>query len=400
MKIREAILYAAAASALGLGAALFWHTDTPEEKRKAAEAEIRLTPPANDGPGFDAFTVALLQAALQTQPSGNVLVAPDSTAALLGRLKELSGGGAREVLEALPLPEELTLTSAHIRELSLIFPDLTLPLCPGRETEPDIVPVPFHQAVADAFVAINKTVALYSENGLERTADGEIVSSDTSLLVFSGAAFQADWMQPVDRENTKPADFFNGNGGMPRVPMMSHRGTFRIACAENGEWEAVAFFLRNAVPEADSACMVAILPKESSARAFADKLSPAILGEICRQLYDAEPEPCTVEIPRLIYPPLIHDEHARFSQLGLGSLFMEESPLTELSKSSPLHIDRALQQCSVQLTESPGGMSRRGEPGSEAPPPVRLRFDRPFIWFIGNLTAPTPPYLMGIVEDL
>lgn len=398
MKIRETILYASAATLIGLLGSLVWQADTDEQKLKAFEESVRLTAPEQEETAYGAFSLRLLQATMQTQPGGNVLVTPNALAALLSRLKELSGGAAQEALNALPLPTEWTMSSVAIHELAFLFPDTTVPLCPGREMESDIIAMPFHRSVSDAFVSINKEIALYSANALEHTAGSETVSTDTRLMVFDGVAFQAAWSHTVDREDTLPGDFFNGSGGMPRVPMMCHRGEFRVARADNGAWEAVALFFRNSVQEGDTACMVAILPRESSARTFAaQNLTPAMLADIRNALYKAKPEPGLIELPRLIYPAVVQDMRATLSQLGLAGLFMEEAPFPKLSKQTPLHIDKALQQCSVQLTEAERPLKKEDK-AQEAS--VLLRFDRPFVWFIGKLTSPEQPYLMGVVEDL
>ncbi len=398
MKVKDTIFYVSVAIFIGLGGSLVWQTDTDEQKQRKFEENVRLTAPQHLQAPYGEFPLRLLRATMQAQPGGNVLVAPNAMAVLLKRLKDLSGGVSREALDTLPLPTEWTMSSVEIRELVLLFPEATVPLCPGRELEADIVPVPFRQSVSDAFIAINKEIALLSTNKLDRTAGSETVDAATSLMVFDGVAFRAAWSHTVDKEETLPGAFFNGSGGMPNVPMMSHSGKFRVARDKNGKWEAVALFFRNSVKEGDTACMVAVLPRENSARSFAARtLTPDMLAEIRCALYEATPEPCLIEMPRLIYPAVVQDAHAVFSLLGLGRLFMDEAPFPELSRQSPLHIDKALQQFSVQLTEE-GGTRQKSDMTEKLP--VRLRFDRPFVWFVGTLTSPEPPYLMGIVEDL
>lgn len=398
MKVKETIFYVAAAIFIGLGGSVVWQTDTDEQKLRKFEENVRLTAPEHPQAPYGEFPLRLLRAAMQTQQGGNVLVAPNAMAVLLNRLKDLGGGTRQENLEALSLPSEWTMSSVAIRELVLLFPDATVPLCPGLESETDIVPVPFRGSLSDAFIAINKKIALLSGNKLDRTAGSETVDAATSLMVFDGVAFQAAWTHSVDKEETLPGDFFNGSGGMPRVPMMCHRGEFRIAHGKNGEWEAVALFFRNRVKEGDTACMIAVLPRDSSARSFAaQKLTPDVLAEIRRALYEATPEPCLIEMPRLVYSAVVQDTRAIFSHLGLGHLFMDEAPFPALSKQSPLHIDKALQQFSVQLEETERPL-KKADKAEQLP--VRLRFDRPFVWLVGTLTSPEPPYLMGIVEDL
>lgn len=398
MKAKEITFYATAAIALGLAASLVWHTDSESQEKAKFEENVRLTAPEAQEKAYGDFSLRLLQATLQTGPGGNVLIAPNSMAAMLNRLKELCDDSHRKALDALALPQEWALTSADVRELALLFIDKDLPLRPGREIETDIIPTPFRKSLADAIVSINNAVSLYTENRLNRTVASETMGAETALMAVNGVAFKSEWIQPVSQAETQSQDFFNGNGGMPRVPMMRHCGAFRTARAANGEWEAVAFFFRNSAQNGDTACMVAILPREESARSFAGKtLTPTMLAEIRRALYEATPEPGIIEMPRLIYPPTVQDMHATLSHLGLGGLFMDEAPFPGLSEHSPLHIDQAAQQCSVQLMET-GTTPPKTAPAQDLP--VRLRFDRPFVWFVGNLTSPAEPYLMGVVEDL
>lgn len=50
-----------------------------------------------------------------------------------------------------------------------------------------------------------------------------------------------------------------------------------------------------------------------------------------------------------------------------------------------------LQKCRIPLAETDANF-----PDDVAD----VRFDKPFLWFIGPLSTPAPPYALGIVENM
>lgn len=374
----------------------------------------------------DPFSLKLLQAALRTD-RGNILLAPRPLAATLSDLRPLSTGKTAAALDALSLPRNNTPNDAHSSSttdaqapspsspepetVNVLFGDIGLDDTDAIRTD-SFIRIPFSTHPAESINLVNNILSEQTDGRISYVVTGDDINTNTRLLSITGANFTGEWLVPFSPQATKPADFFNANGGMPRVRMMTCRGSLRLARAEDGTWQAVALFLRRTTPRADSTCFVAILPRGDSARDFARHLTPERLTAIRTALAHATPVEATIDLPLLPLRPPAQNLRPLLRQLGLDNLFTPEAELLLKEGGKPVFLSAALQQCSVLLTET-------GKPTSptEAPhPPAAehsdtptenhpttgetLTFNRPFLWFIGDLTSPAPPWYLGIIENM
>jgi len=363
----------------------------------------------------DTFSLKLLQAALRTD-RGNILLAPRPLATTLSTLRPLSTGKTAAALDALSLPRDSasqasTISTPEPETVSVLFGDVALDDTDAARQD-SFIRIPFRTHPAESINLVNNILSEQTDGRISYVATGDDINTSTRLLSITGTSLTGEWLLPFSSRETKPADFFNANGGMPRVRMMTCRGSLRLARAEDGSWQAVALFLRRTSPRTNSTCFVAILPRGDSARDFARHLTPERLTTIRAALAHATPVEANIDLPRLPLRPPVQNLRPLLRQLGLGTLFTPEAELLIKEGEKPVFLSAALQQCTLLLTEigsteAPTATPR--PPASEhlnapsethLPPEETLTFNRPFLWFVGDLTSPAPPWYLGIIENM
>lgn len=403
MKVnKQTIITLAFAFLIGLGASYVWYAPEDDPQAATGSMEERITIPEG-GIRTAAFPVRLLQAAAEAQPEGNITVAPNSLTALLTRFEELAEGPAKAALGTLKLPKELLQTAVQPYEVALIFPDSQV--CKGTELPAgsDIHPAPFCKDGATARTIIGRTLPLYTEGGLDGASACGLLprSPEPGIVTIHGTALSAAWMYPPEPADMAAGEFTQADGKKQTVSLQKHRGFHRTAEAADGSWKAAALFFRNEEKQGESLCFVVILPKEgTSARDFASKeLTPEKLTEIRSALVQAPPAPCTVVIPGIETLATTQDAGPALKAMGLGGLFTEACPFPKLSGKNKAPLTLAAQQHMLLIQDEPAPAGQAAL-NSDSKAPVRLEANRPFIWYIGDLTTGRPPYLMGITEKM
>lgn len=401
MKAKDFIIILPAFFVLGLAFPCLkqWLAETGDSPA-AASGEPRISLPEAGAPE-DAFTARLLQASLNARPKGNILLAPNSFAAALMQLKPLSNEGLAAQLASIPLPDSLQDSAAEAHEAACLFADSAA--VTDSASGHGVFPAPFSKNLPRALSEVNNAISSFTQGGVGQVISSDQASPETGILAVNALSFHSSWLCPVRKENSRNAHFFSADGRMPRVRMMQCKGAFRIAEDPSGAWKAAALFFRNDSPAAaprDSCCLVVILPHGGSARKLAADLGPAAFAALRTALARAPETEGSISLPVLSFRPLTQDVTPLLHLLGLRSLFAVASPLPGLSGNTPLPFSRALQCCSLTLAESGDDASARASTPMPDHAPVLLQADKPFIWFIGALASPAPPYALGIVEDL
>lgn len=339
--------------------------------------------------GTDTFTPRLLHAALESQ-EGNILLAPHAIAESLRVLQQFSQGATHEELAALPLPTLRQQAAEEAGEATFLFSAHTLQYCNTLPTD-DVIPVPLEGDCGEPLQFLNNLLA--QTMGEEHTVflRGEHLPPNSRLISFNTLRLDPKWQIPLRTHAQAETDFYNEDGSMPRIRTIQCNGHIRQAQAEDGSWQAIALFLRLSPQSVQDECLVLILPTEQSARTFAKERDADLFNTIRRALLAAKPAPLCVEFPRIVFAPPTQDMRPLLQSLGLKTLLSEQADLRHLAGDKPLFLNMALQKCHIPLTES--------EPQAPEITP-ELSFNKPFIWMIGSLSSPAPPYALGIVENL
>lgn len=337
----------------------------------------------------DAFTLRLLHAAMQSN-QGNILLLPHALTGALSTLHKLSDGATKPALEALQLSAERLPAAEKDGEATLLFADRELELIDTPELE-EIMPVAMGEQWADGLQMMNNLMTGVTGEQDTLFLTGDNLSPDTKLLGICNLSLRPVWQIPLRAQKEAATDFFNANGSMPRIRALQCSGLIRHAKAEDGTWQAVALYLKLSPASAEDTCLLLIMPGGNSARHFALALTPELMTTIRKAVANAEPTSHCVEFPRIIFNPPTQEMRPVLEQLGLQQLFTPEADLSRLTADKPCALHAILQKCRIPLAETETSL-----PDDVAD----IRFDKPFLWLIGPLSTPAPPYALGIVENM
>ncbi|MBR5522433.1 MAG: hypothetical protein IKV82_03085 [Akkermansia sp.] len=337
----------------------------------------------------DAFTLRLLHAAMQSN-EGNILLLPHALTGALSTLHKLSDGATKPALEALQLSAERLPAAEKDGEATLFFADRELELIDTPELE-EIMPVAMGEQWADGLQMMNNLMTGVTGEQDTLFLTGDNLSPETKLLGICNLSLRPVWQLPLRAQKENGTDFFNANGSMPRIRALQCSGLIRHAKAEDGTWQAVALYLKLSPASAEDTCLLLIMPGGNSARDFALALTPELMTTIRKAVANAEPTFHCVEFPRIIFNPPTQEMRPVLEQLGLQQLFTPEADLSRLTADKPCALHAILQKCRIPLAETETSL-----PDDVAD----IRFDKPFLWLIGPLSTPAPPYALGVVENM
>ena len=398
--MRWGLLAVVAAFALGL----FWPTIVEwfNPGPQTATAPRITMPKEGESIQTDEFSVRLFQYYLKRIPTGNLVVTPNNVTQCLNVLKNLTTEENAPLFEPLHLCDTATQSSANLHEGALIFCNRTDAKPEQRKNEA-IFTAAFSTDLAMAHQEINSAVTAYTNGAISHMFSGSSAPRGTRMLAAAVLAFQADWYYPFYQHLTEEKVFHNADATRPRVHFMKSNGNFRTAVDPQGKWQAVALMMRNTprgdAAGTDSCALILILPSRAdtlSARPLATSLTPQDYSTIRTALAQAEEKPATILLPRIRELAGRLDMFPALHAMGLGALTKADAaPFPTLSDTTPFPLDGFYQQNVFFFCESADNVA---VPEELEPSEKTLEFNRPFIWMLCPLTAPSPPYAMGVQE--
>lgn len=381
---RQTVKLAILAVLLGLGVGILVPRLMKGEWRQwFTEKEPTITLPEGELK-TDAFSLHLLQTALQMPDYPLSHVCPAAMTEVLHEMADMSKGSTQEQVEALKL-----CAPGKEAGTTLIMPAIDETI-PRTETSRPMPQLPFRRRYPEAVSTFN-TLFGYP------AADSANTSPETRFFIAVRTELPLSFRQPFYEADSKNQDFDNADGGMPSVRMLRRCGHFRCAEAEDGSWKAVALLVNGFFGgDENAAAFVAVLP-QGKVRDFALQLTPEQLSTIRRALAEAEPKECTVELPKMNIRLGIRNTAPLLQQLGVTAPFdirsADFSPLTP--ETIALNTLAESVSCSMEEEENrPADLPR---PGSC---PEVFSLSRPFLWFVGDLTTDAPFVVLGVVENL
>lgn len=382
--------------AIGLSAALLrpylqeqWNNG-PEMLQPQPEISV-----PDGGIGSDAFSLKLFRAALErSEEKGAVVVAPLCTTEwLLDVANGFSGESIRKQIEELKLNSSTTHIHRCMELGAMVAADDGLHFSPNDSfvlRVPFARNFPFASELFFSFPREMKHAANYNTN---------LVSPETRLMGAMATGMQATWLRPFYSADTKKDDFNNADGRMPQVDMMRCRNAFRIAQANDGSWQAAALFLAAAKEDKGKSplAFIVILP-QGDTRTFAEQLTPEQLSAIREALVKAPYADAKVTLPRMAIRPVATDISPRLQQIGVTAPFdIRQADFSPLF-SDKIAMNGVVEYLSLLFAEFPEQHPKDNSIEQEGG--MEFTVNRPFIWILGDLTTDTPPYAMGMVENL
>lgn len=328
----------------------------------------------------DAFSVRLLQAALQTPEYPASFVCPAAMTEALHNMDAMGQGEMHAQVAALALAPA---DSGNAPCYFLAAMEESLPLIDEKKT---ISLLPFRHNYPEALSMFNTLFGFPA-------ADSANTSPDTRLFAAMRTIAECRFRQPFYAADSKMADFDNADGSIPSVRFLRRCGQFRVAEAEDGSWKAVALLLGATAPDA---AFVAVLPQEN-VRKFALRLDVAQMSAIRRALAAAAPQALTVEIPKLDIDVGIRNCAPLIQALGVTAPF--DIRTADFSAVTPEKVafNAVAESLLFVMPEEERKPADIPRPDNGA---ATFSLNRPFLWFAGDLTTPNPPTVLGIVENL
>ena len=362
------------------------------------EAEPRLSLP-EAGVRSDALAVQIF-ADLAQHESGNVVFSPASLEKVLCLLRRGARGATRAAFDALPMGREGVRSAMQVRSADALFADESLEL---QMRGGQVMRVAFAERPEEAVSTVNTWCKEQTEGRIPTVLSRADVSADTVLIAANAVYLREQWLHPFDPEETQPGvPFALPGGGTAEVEMMSCCDVFRYA--EGADWQAVALFYRRDGRVGEPGCFIGILPR-GEARSFAQKMTANRFSAIRAALAAAPPQRILVELPKMRVQTPSFSLRRSLGAAGLQVAFAPGADFSGIGRSprGELCLSDVLQRCMAELSEKETVAAAVTVATIKCcaiipESPLRLRFDRPFIWAIGDLTTDAPPYFLGLFE--
>ena len=333
------------------------------------------------------------------QEKGNVVFSPASAEAVLLMLRDGAAGQTRRELDALPYGKQGVPSAMQVESANALFAAEDLTLKPLGVK--DIRRVPFSAAPAKAADAVNAWCSEKTHGRISSIVSPSAILPDTRLIAINAVYLKEKWVRPFESHNTHPRTFTAADGRELQPPTMVQKASFKYA--EGEDWQAVALPYRPQ-QKGEQGYFIGIRPR-GDARAFVEKMDANRLKAIRSALNAANAEPTVVELPRFRIETPIFNLNAALQALGIQTAFTGDADFSGFSKE-PLLLSEVRQKCMVQVDEdgteaaavTAAIMMRYAMPRPQ-PEPHIIRFDKPFLWVIADLSTAAPPYFMGLLEN-
>lgn len=347
-------------------------------------------------------------AQIAQEQQGNIVFSPAGAEALLRMLKEGAAGQTRAEMDALPpMGEAGVPTAMQPKTAQALF------LCSDKaELHEGILPETELHRVAEGSARrdINRWVSRQTKGRIPAALSE--LPPNTRLVPVSAVYLEEKWLEPFGTNKTRENDFTLSSGQRIKVPMM-HKDTAPCLYAEGRDWQAVALFYRRNGREGAPGCFIGIRPK-GEARAFARSLTPAKWRQIRRALRDDSQHGTghltDISLPRFRTEPVSTDLTPALRAMGMRAAFSPQtadfSRLATVPPPDVLSVHKVQQVACVKLNEE----GTEAAAATYAPvigcaahiPPQAtrtIRFDKPFIWAISDLSSNAAPWFMGLTEE-
>ncbi len=364
------------------------------EPRQPHEADPKLSVPAKLA--GDRLALDMFRELAATQ-KGSICFSPASLEAVLQLLREGAAGRTRAEFDALGMGRPGVASAMQVQSANALFAAEGLALKPG--TKAPVQRTDFAD-VARAAEGINDWCDDKTHGLIPEIVQAGDLDPLTRLVVVNAVYLKEKWLRPFnERATDRQGVFHRADGSRVTKPLMQQTADFRYA--EGDDWQAVALFYRRDGRPGEPACFIGILPR-GNARDFAKGLTVQKYDAIRRALATDRPQKVSVTLPKMDVDSGVFPLKEALQKLGLRRAFGEAdfSGLTD----ERIRIDKLLQRCHVIVnereTEAAAVTAAVMKAYGLAPaPPKVIRFDRPFVWAIGDLTTDAPPFFLGLCEE-
>jgi serine protease inhibitor len=240
-----------------------------------------------------------------------------------------------------------------------------------------------------ARLAINDWVAQKTEDRIPSILGPGVVTNAWRLAIANAIYLKAAWLEPFPEDATAPGDFMLADGSLVQVPMMRALRHARYAAGDG--WAAVQLPYVGQDLE-----MVVIVPDNPAS--FDATFDTAVLGSIVGSLDG--------RLVDLAFPKFDIEWTAELSSvlagLGMPTAFGGAADFSGITAAERLAISKVIHQANITVdeagTEAAAVTIVGMDTAAEAPEPVTLRVDRPFLFVLRDVPTGAVVFL-GRVAD-
>jgi serpin B len=380
---------------------------TPASAESHTEKLDAMKPARRVAVGLEQLGFCLANAALQTAPDRNVLIAPTGA----GRILAMIGAGSplpvrQKMARVLGWPDFLSGSIAfgvsmnRAREAAAAAPDVTLDLATGvwhdrghtpqtyfaRHAGPGLQPMdPTDPATVDR---INGWVS-EATGGRIGTAVSEL-PPDTTILMADVLSFSGGWATPFEREATMRVEFAAATPLAAEVTMMqAERQTLAHRRDADGDWVTL--------PYGDGTFEAVMILPEGFGLGDFSRMACATTGGLAVPATPADAHTVNLQMPRMTLSESVGLDRLLHGA-GLGEVLddplLGSSMLLPATRPGPIRQQVALSVDEEGAEVAAVTIAIGTRAGTE---PVNLRFDRPFVLMIRE-RASGLPLLIGLIN--
>lgn len=326
---------------------------------------------------------------LASESKDNIVFSPASLEGALRTLKQGARGNTATLLNIVPDTKSGASPTMKVEEANAVFLSENIRLKAGIKAN-DIKTLPFGSN--EACDAISDWVREKTHGFIEDYISPAAANPNTKMLIVNAVHLKEKWNVPFDSQNTRSETFIDSNGKKHRVQMMHKTEVLQYAKGKN--WQAIA------LPYKSGGYFVAILPNGNAHR-FAATLTPTNYHAIIQALASGNKE-IELGLPNFDIETDAVSLKQALQQCGLSQVFSPQANFSGFC-DTPLFADDVTQKCRIKLDEDGTEAAALSEIPmwlceEESPLPLKLTFNRPFIWIITEADTANTPYFMGIME--
>ena len=226
--------------------------------------------------------------------------------------------------------------------------------------------------------AINRKVALDTQQLIEELLPAQSIPEDTALLLTNALYFKARWRSEFSPSLTAPATF-NSLAGPTTVEMMQGIGVYGYA--ETEDYTAVSMDYSGSKLR-----MVAVQPTPGTFGAFVEALNAAVVSAVLGAI---QPQVLELRFPKLeISAKLALKEELKTA--GMRLAFTKAADFSELSQT-PVRVSDAFHQATLIVDEEGTEAAAATAIVSVPVNPIVLQasvvFDHPFVFFLQDVAT-------------
>lgn len=372
------------------------------QQSASQQSSIRAKLEAESKDRFNFFDLDLLKAMASSQ-YGNLLLSPASIKFSLAMLLEGAGGNsAKEVKEALRLPDDEKVVRQQFYNLlnslqvknppnvveagnrifisSTFSPQQQYQITLNQYYRADIARVDFLSPLYAA-QSINGWVNMVTHGQIPSLVDPGSISRRTNLMLTSAMYFKGKWQHAFDLDKTTQSCFYVDVGQCFNANFMENVNIYKYAYSGSLEAQAVELPY-----EGHQFSLLLLLPtKRNAIQQLIRDLSHASLHNIVSSL---EATDILISLPRFSIDYSTDLVHA-LNELKIEEIFSTNANLTGMIQLAnyELHVSNFLHKAKIEISEE--GTVAAAATGTLVVPLMgtsipKLIFDHPFLFFLRN----------------